>query len=99
MRQIELTNARGTVVRLADHGATLLGVELGGASGGVPLVLGPADPSELPDFPAAGATIGRVANRIADASFELDGIRYRLPANDGPHHLHGGPAGFGHRPW
>jgi len=99
VRQVELQNARGTIVRLADHGATLLGVELAEAGGHVPMVLGPEELDDLPAFPAAGATIGRVANRIAGAGFELDGIHYRLPANDGPNHLHGGPGGFGHREW
>ena len=36
-----------------------------------------------------GAFVGRYANRIKDASFTLDGVTYRLEANDGPNHLHG----------
>ncbi|MEI4488465.1 aldose epimerase family protein [Frigidibacter sp. MR17.14] len=46
-----------------------------------------------------GATIGRVANRIAGARFTLDGREIRLPANDGPNTLHGGPEGFDRRLW
>ena len=38
-----------------------------------------------------GALIGRYANRIANARFELDGAGYQLPANLGRHQLHGGP--------
>jgi aldose 1-epimerase len=41
-----------------------------------------------------GALIGRYANRIGGARFELDGREHRLPANDGANHLHGGPRGF-----
>lgn len=37
-----------------------------------------------------GATIGRVAGRIRDARFTLDGTTVALPANSGRHHLHGG---------
>lgn len=37
-----------------------------------------------------GGTIGRFANRIADARFELDGRVYELSTNDGPNCLHGG---------
>lgn len=37
-----------------------------------------------------GATVGRFANRIAGASFELNGKTYELSANDGPNCLHGG---------
>jgi aldose 1-epimerase len=49
--------------------------------------------------PYLGATCGRVAGRIAGATFELDGEHVGLPANDGPHHLHGGPDGFDRRVW
>lgn len=46
-----------------------------------------------------GATVGRYANRIAGAAFDLDGKRFDLPANDGPHALHGGPGGFDRALW
>jgi aldose 1-epimerase len=46
-----------------------------------------------------GATAGRVANRIDRARFTLDGVEYPLPANEDPHHLHGGPEGFAYRKW
>lgn len=46
-----------------------------------------------------GATVGRVANRIARGSFVLNGQHYSLPLNDGNNHLHGGPDGFSHRIW
>ena len=46
-----------------------------------------------------GATVGRYANRIAHARFVLDGDVVHLPANDGPHALHGGLAGFDRQLW
>lgn len=46
-----------------------------------------------------GATVGRYANRIAASSFSLGGRRYRLDANDGPNHLHGGAMGLSWRAW
>ncbi|MCM1532370.1 MAG: galactose mutarotase [Ruminococcus flavefaciens] len=45
----------------------------------------------------AGATIGRVANRIAGGRFVLNGKPYFLNKNDGENHLHGGTIGFDKR--
>lgn len=36
-----------------------------------------------------GATVGRVANRIAGAQFTLNGTRYKLVPNEGKNMLHG----------
>lgn len=44
--------------------------------------------------PYYGALIGRVAGRIAEGKFELDGKEHQLQINDGKHHLHGGTPGF-----
>jgi aldose 1-epimerase len=41
-----------------------------------------------------GALMGRYAGRIADASFILDRVTYRLRPNDGKNTIHGGPRGF-----
>ena len=46
-----------------------------------------------------GALIGRYANRIGGASFDLGGKIYPLAANDGPNSLHGGPGGFDRQMW
>ena len=40
--------------------------------------------------PYFGATVGRVANRIANSTFQIDGVVYNLTKNRGEHHLHGG---------
>lgn len=47
------------------------------------------------DTCALGALMGRVANRIAGASFALDGKSYTLAKNNGNNCLHGGLRGFG----
>lgn len=46
-----------------------------------------------------GAMIGRYANRIANASFKLNGKSYSVTANEGRHHLHGGRKGFHNVVW
>lgn len=56
---------------------------------------------ESHNTPHFGATIGRVANRIRDATITSlnNGQTYRLAANNGPNSLHGGPKGWGKKIW
>ncbi|KAH9643822.1 hypothetical protein HF086_002320 [Spodoptera exigua] len=49
--------------------------------------------------PYLGATIGRCANRIGKASFEIDGKTYNVAQNIGKDHLHGGIVGFDKVVW
>ena len=64
------------------------------------IVLGFDDVQDyLQDQPYFGSIIGRVAGRIANAEFTLDGAQYKLPANEGKHHLHGGIQGFDKKIW
>jgi len=49
--------------------------------------------------PYLGAAVGRYANRISNASFELDGVKYEVTKNIGENHLHGGKKGFGVKVW
>lgn len=46
-----------------------------------------------------GALVGRVANRIGGAAFDLNGVHYPLAANNGPNCLHGGLRGFDRAVW
>jgi aldose 1-epimerase len=47
-----------------------------------------------------GATVGRVANRIAGGKISIGGKAYQLSLNEnGRTHLHGGSRGFSQRPW
>jgi aldose 1-epimerase len=49
--------------------------------------------------PFHGAIIGRVANRIDNGRFELNGVEYILPVNNKTNHLHGGEGGFHNVVW
>lgn len=44
--------------------------------------------------PFFGSLVGRVAGRISNASFEIDGTTYNLAANNNGNTLHGGLKGF-----
>lgn len=55
------------------------------------------DYEDNPNF--LGATVGRVAGRIQDASFILDGETFSLEKNEKENHIHGGSEGFHHMIW
>jgi aldose 1-epimerase len=101
VHRVELHGGGRARVAVITLGATLQGAWAPDRDGVcAPVVLGADTLGEYLDgFPAAGATVGRVANRIARARFTIEGREYRLPANDGPNSLHGGPGGFAHRVW
>lgn len=46
-----------------------------------------------------GAVIGRVAGRVAEGKFDVNGKSYQLPVNNGRHQLHGGAYGFHNQVW
>ena len=96
-----LDNGLGLRLRVLDYGAIVAGLWLPEPHGaGVNVVLGYPDlEGYLRDTAFMGVVAGRYANRIAGASFVLDGQRHTLVANDGLNCLHGGPAGFGTRLW
>jgi aldose 1-epimerase len=90
---VELRSPGGVVARVSDHGATLVSLEVPRDAGApVDVVLGFDDVAGYESAAGhyLGATIGRVANRIAHGRFDLDGQTYRLACNEPPHHLHGG---------
>jgi aldose 1-epimerase len=54
----------------------------------------------LAHSPHFGANPGRVANRIGNGRFALDGVGYEIDKNQhAKHTLHGGAHGFSKRPW
>lgn len=102
VHEYRLDNGRGLVLTALDFGGIVTGLHLPDACGRMDNVV--LNLPSLDAYLAAGGAYlgviaGRYANRIAQACFELDGERHRLPANNGAHCLHGGPAGFGSRLW
>lgn len=98
---VTLVNARGMRATIISYGAAVQSVVVADRDGMMAdVALGHADLQaylEAPQF--IGATVGRVANRIAGGRFMLDGVMYQVPCNDGPNTLHGGPAGFDKANW
>jgi aldose 1-epimerase len=86
-------------VAVCNHGARILQILTPDRRGQVQdVVLGHDSlPQLLAGMPSMGAFIGRYANRIAQARFAHGGRIFELPANDGPHCLHGGPGGSRHQ--
>jgi aldose 1-epimerase len=98
---VRLRGDNGFEVRVITYGAALLSIFAPDRAGRLAdVVLGRDD---LAGYLAVrrflGATVGRYANRIANGAFELDGVPFQLPTNDGANALHGGLAGFDRKAW
>jgi aldose 1-epimerase len=91
-----LTNARGAIAKITNYGAIVTELHVPDKAGKLgDVVLGFDNVGDyVKKSPYFGAIVGRVANRIKDATFELDGKTYKLNANNAPHHLHGGKKGW-----
>ncbi len=96
-----LTNAKGMRAKVMTYGALLTELQVPDRDGKLDdVVLGFDDlKGFLGDHPFFGATVGRVANRIAKGKFTLDGKEYKLATNNGPNALHGGKKGFDKMIW
>jgi len=96
-----LRNADGLVIRLITLGATVTELYVPDRHGKLDDVVLGFDRLEQYETqsPYFGCTIGRVAFRITEGKFELDGKSYQLTLNSGPHHLHGGVKGLSWVVW
>ena len=96
-----LTNDHGVRARIMTYGATLVSLEAPDRTGKTgDIVLGyEALDGYIKNSPYFGSIVGRYGNRIAKAGFELDGKAYKLAANNGENHLHGGIKGFDKVVW
>ena len=98
-----LQNTKGMLVAITNYGARLVSLLVKDKNGKATDVIVGFD--NINDFvkissdPYYGATIGRYGNRIAKAKFSIDGIEYKLAANNGANALHGGPKGFHNVVW
>lgn len=88
-------------VCITDFGGRMVSIETPDRSGKRDHVLLGFDSvgAYLANGGAFGTLLGRYANRIADASFSLDGQTWQLAKNNDDATLHGGPAGFDKLIW
>ena len=90
-----LRNSQGMVACISNYGAKIEQLIVPDRQGLLAdVVLGYDSLQAAVDgSPSMGAFIGRYAGRIGGAGFTLNGTRYNLSANNGPHCLHGGVRG------
>ena len=99
--EVTLHNSAGMEVAILAYGATIRSVLVPTASGKkVEVCLGYDTIDEYVNNDGYfGGSIGRFANRIGGAAFDLDGVHYNVGANTPPHHLHGGFHGWNTKIW
>ena len=95
-----LTNDHGVSAEILAYGGILRALRVPTPTGLRDVVLGfdtLADYEKQDKY--IGALVGRVANRIGGASFQLNGKTYTLAVNNGPNCNHGGIHGFHEKVW
>jgi aldose 1-epimerase len=96
-----LSNATGASMEIITLGGIVTSLRVPDREGQLDdVVLGFNDLAEYAaSHPYFGAIAGRVAGRITEGRFRLDGTDYQLAINAPPHHLHGGETGLDRRIW
>lgn len=97
-----LTNKNNMTVKIINYGAIITSITIPDKQGKLQEITLGFD--KLEDYmekntPYFGATVGRVAGRIARAKFTLNNTVYRLTENVPDGHLHGGNPGFHRVVW
>jgi aldose 1-epimerase len=96
-----LKNDNGMIAKITNYGGILTELHVPDTDGKTADVVHGFD--KLADYqkssPYFGAMVGRVGNRIKNATFDLEGKTYKLEANNGDHHLHGGKKGWDKVVW
>jgi aldose 1-epimerase len=96
-----LTNPNGIRAKITNYGGILVSLEVPDKKEKLADVTLGFDSLDgyLKVHPYFGAIVGRYANRIGKAEFTLDGVLYKLAANNNENHLHGGIKGFDKAIW
>ena len=98
--QFKLVSNTGVEVDIISYGVVVRDWRVPVGDGLRSVVLGFDTFAPYPEHsPHFGSLAGRVANRIKNASFDLNGKTYNLPPNAGDLQLHGGADGLGYQVW
>jgi aldose 1-epimerase len=91
-----VTNKNGYVMKVTNYGVIITEFWAPDRNGKMADIVGGYENVDgyVKKTPYFGTTVGRVANRIKNAEFKLEGKTYKLAANNGPHSLHGGNKGW-----
>lgn len=100
VKLITLRNSKGMSAQIISYGAIIKELHAPDRNGNFTNILLTTDTlQKFQRFGGSAAVIGRVANRIAGAQFELDKTTYKLAANNGKNTIHGGRKGFAQMVW
>lgn len=101
-----IVGSNGASLQLCDYGARILKIcipDRDGVMADIVSGYGNIDSLQFGRERFCGPVIGRYANRIENAAFSIDGIRYELDANElkagVPVQCHGGTLGFDRKMW
>ncbi len=96
-----MKNKNGMVVTLTNYGAKIVSIYVPDKKGDFADVLLGFKTIEdyMKNGASHGAVVGPFANRIANASFIIDGETYQLPVNNGNACLHSGPDSWYRKVW
>ena len=95
--QYTLKNNTGMMVRVINYGGAITDIitpDKDGKPESIVLGFDSLRPYTGRENSLFGSTVGRVANRISNATFHLDGKEYKLTSN-----IHGGTSGFDKKIW
>ncbi len=100
-RLFTMKNDNGMVVTLTNYGAKIVSIYAPDKKGNFDdVVLGFKSIADYQQYGAShGAVVGPFANRIANASFTIEGKTYNFPVNNAKACLHSGPNSWYRKVW
>ncbi|XP_008212906.1 aldose 1-epimerase isoform X3 [Nasonia vitripennis] len=102
VKKFTIKNSKNQEVDIISYGATIMAIRTPDKVGKIDDVVCGFDNIEgyLSSInPYFGATVGRVANRIAGGRFTIDNVQYQVSKNIGNDTLHGGFKGWSFKVW